>query len=381
MNEPEAKPVRLDIYRTSIPTRGFEHATAARDVAEAVVVCAEYSDGKIGWGETLPRTYVTGETLDSVVEDISEILWPIFLDRTPTGRMSDEPLTNRAPDGRLISAAACALDLAELDRQRPDAPVSDAPPARRIGARVSGVLGSTDPARTAKRLRLMRWYGLRDFKLKLGLGDDVDDENLLVVSQRIGKAVSRGKCTLRVDVNGGWDADSTPQRIDALCGEGVCVVEQPVYCGAGELAELARRCRLPLMADESLLTADDAQALLGDADRVWWNIRISKNGGLRRALRLAELAADRGVAFTIGCMVGESGILSAAQRRLLQQAPAARFVEGNYGRWLLADDLTTFSPRFGYGGRLKALDGVGLGVWVDPGKLLRYGEPVRSLHA
>lgn len=381
MNEPEAKPVRLDIYRTSIPMRSFEHATAAREVAEAVVVRAEYSDGKIGWGETLPRTYVTGETPDSVVEDIAEILWPIFRDRTPTGKMSDEPLSNRAADGRLISAAACALDLAELDHQWLDARVSDVPPSRRIGARVSGMLGSADPARTAKRLRLMRWYGLRDFKLKLGLGDDVDAENLLIVSQRIGKAVRRGKCTLRVDVNGGWDADSTPQRIDALRGEGVCVVEQPVYCGAGELAELARRCRLPLMADESLLTADDAQALLGEADRVWWNIRISKNGGLRRALRLAELAAGGGVPFTIGCMVGESGILSAAQRRLLQLAPAARFVEGNYGRWLLADDLTTISPRFGYGGRLKALDGGGLGVRVDPGKLMRYGEPVRSLDA
>jgi glucarate dehydratase len=79
-------------------------------------------------------------------------------------------------------------------------------------------------------------------------------------------------------------------------------------------------------------------------------------------------------------MVGESGLLSAAQCRLLQSAPeAVRFVEGNYGRWLLADDLTRPSPRFGYGGRLRAPSGPGLGVTVDAGKLARYGRLVASL--
>jgi L-alanine-DL-glutamate epimerase-like enolase superfamily enzyme len=227
----------------------------------------------------------------------------------------------------------------------------------------------------------MRWFGLRDFKLKLGFDEATDAENLRLVHKRLGRAIAAGRCTLRVDVNGGWDADTTPDRVAALKPFGVLVVEQPVYCPPGRLVELARRCELPLMADESLLTEGDARELLAEPRRVWWNVRISKNGGLTRAIAMSRLAAERGVPLTVGCMVGESSILSAAQRRLLQAACGVRFVEGNYGRFLLAGDLTERSLRFGYGGRLSAVRECGLGMHVDARKLARWGALVKTLRA
>ena len=226
----------------------------------------------------------------------------------------------------------------------------------------------------------MRLYGLRDFKLKLGFGADIDAENLRLVHGRLGRGIAAGKVSLRVDVNGGWDAATVPDRVADLQQYGVCVVEQPTFCPAGQLAELAQRCALPLMADESLLTPDDAE-ILSRQPRVWWNIRISKNGGLGPALALAVKAADKGIPFTLGCMVGESSILSAAQRRLLQACASPRFVEGNYGRFLLSGDLTTRSLRFGYGGRLGVLGGPGLGIQVDRRKLQQYGRLMRTLRA
>jgi muconate cycloisomerase len=241
-------------------------------------------------------------------------------------------------------------------------------------------LGSADSGKTARRLRLMRWYGLRDFKLKLGLGAEADLANLAVVRGRLAGAMSAGRCTLRVDVNGGWTADETPARVAELAAMGICAVEQPVFCPAGELVELARRCELPLIADESLLTDSDAEALLAEPAKVWWNVRISKNGGLVRAGRLAARAASAGATAVLGCMVGESGILSAAQRRLLQAlGPGVRFVEGNYGRLLLAGDIVRRSVRFGYGGRLRMLGGTGMGVEVDLGLLERHGRRVATL--
>ena len=58
--------------------RGFEHAAASRDRAESVVVRLTLADGRAGWGETLPRPYVTGETLESVQADLAETLWPAY---------------------------------------------------------------------------------------------------------------------------------------------------------------------------------------------------------------------------------------------------------------------------------------------------------------
>jgi len=364
----------LDMYRTAIPMRSFEHAAASRQVAEAVVVRAEFDDGRTGWGECLPRPYVTGETLESVETDLADTLWPaaLALDFSDPAALSELP---RDASGRCLHAAACAMELATIDARG----MGGTPMLRSIASRVTGVLGSVDPDKTFKRMRLMWWFGLRDFKLKLGLGEEVDRENLRRVGRFMGKALAAGRAELRVDVNGGWPIDDVPGRVAGLVEHHVRVVEQPTFCPPDALADLARRCRLPLMADESLRTLADARVLL-ESPTIWFNVRISKNGGLTRAAEMIRrIGPDRHV--VLGAMVGESGLLSAAQRRLLQWLDplAPRRVEGNYGRWLLRDDLTRPSPRFGYGGKLAPLRGPGLGVKIDPRKLERYGRLVKSL--
>jgi muconate cycloisomerase len=389
----DVKPVQLDIYRTAIPMRGFEHAAAGRDMAEAILVRLIYDDGFVGWGEALPRHYVTGETLETVPEDIEQVIWPACVEQgvlVPSQKPAEVPNHVRR---RCLNAAACAVDVAALRRMMHDlhniSPVLLQKIAHRarirtyIDAAVSGVLGSKAPGRTAKRLFLMRLFGLTDFKLKLGFGEDVDRENLRIVHKKLRRALRAGACTLRVDVNGGWDEETTPERVYRLKEYDVCAVEQPVYCSAKKLVDLARNCSIPLMADESLLTERHAKALLAEPRKIWWNLRISKNGGILPTLKLMNLAAQYDVPFTLGCMVGESSILSAAQRRLLQLGPVPRFVEGNYGRFLLSDDVLggRKSLRFGYAGRLKALRGDGLGVDVSDQKLDRYAHLVKTLRA
>ena len=358
--------------------RSFEHAAASRDLAEAVVVHAVFGDGRQGWGECLPRPYVTGETLDGVVADLEHVLWPALggLDLGGPAGLAAIP---RQADGRCINSAACAVELAAIDAGA-DGTGGDVS-GRAVRGRVCGVLGSADPAKTLKRLRLMWWFGLRQFKLKLGMGLTVDQENLRLVHQYLRRPLAAGKAVLRVDVNGGWTVDETPDRVAELVAHNVKVVEQPVYCGAEQLVELAGRCSLPLMADESLLTPADARTLAASRN-IWFNVRISKNGGITRAMEIIRLAQERGVPVVVGAMVGESGLLSAAQRRLLQAAfpqGDVTSVEGNYGRLLLKDDLTTRSPRFGYGGRLKPLKSPGLGVTMDLQKLQQYAKLVKTL--
>ncbi len=375
----------LEIYRTRTPMRAFEHAAAARSLAEAVIVRVTLADGRSGVGETLPRPYVTGETTDSVIADLTNIIWPAVAEmELADGELVKAPAVDAK--GRCINAAACAAELALADAlidERAWRRLAGGAAARRRGqklaARVSGVLGSADAGKTGRQLRKMRLFGLRDFKLKLGFSPEADSANTEAVRRRIGLDVAAGRRTLRVDVNGGWTAERTVSQTAELRKLGVCAAEQPIFCPAAELAKLAGQCKLPLIADESLITLADAEALLPAGAKVWWNIRISKNGGLARSLALARLAAQHGVPFVVGCMVGESGILSAAQRRLLQLAPQPRFVEGNYGRFLLADDLTRPSPRFGYGGKLKVLPGAGLGVALDAVKLASYGRLVTCL--
>ena len=340
-----------------------------------------FTDGRAGWGEALPRPYVTGETVDSVIDVLRQRLWPHWLDRSEQGIPSSldalaEVLSPPEVGGRRANAAAGALELSCL-------PLLDWPQrAGGIDSRVSGVIGSADPARTRRKLRQMLWFGLRDIKLKLGLGDDVDRRNLQIVSSCLGRRLQRGGCTLRVDVNGGWAMDQVRSRVAELPQWGVCAVEQPTFCSAGELVKLAAASPLPLMADESLLTQSDAHTLLTAGDRIWWNLRIGKNGGVGRVLSLARMAAENRVPFVLGCMVGETSLLSAWQRVVLQIGPRPRFVEGNYGRFLLRDDVFRRSLRFGYAGKLRAISGAKASQFApEPARLARLGRRVDQLRA
>ncbi len=361
---------QLELFRTSIPMRGFDHAAATRNRAESLVSKITFDDGTTAWGETLPRDYVTGETFDSVVADVTDTLWPLCCEEG----LLDGDATAEFPamhDGRIITAAAALLETARASRI-----LAECPP-QKISARVSGILGSADPAKTAKRLRLMWLGGLRDFKLKLGFGEAIDRENLHIVRRKIHRAIHRRKASLRVDVNGGWDAGDVASRADELHREyGVCCIEQPVFCDAETFVMMARACVIPLMADESLRTWDEAQVLLAEPTKVAWNVRLSKCGGAGPAMKLLSAAAERGVMVSFGCMVGETSILSALQRRVLMVSPQPRFVEGNWGKLLLKDDITKKSLRFGLGGKLQPLRN---DIEIDLEKLAYYAKPLAIL--
>src|ERR1700722_17902349 len=59
-----------------IPLKGkVTHASHSRSETDSVLVCCRLNDGTEGWGEGLPREYVTGETIETVVEQFRSLDW------------------------------------------------------------------------------------------------------------------------------------------------------------------------------------------------------------------------------------------------------------------------------------------------------------------
>ncbi len=373
------------LYKLSIELRWrVSHAASQRSSVEPIVVSVELNDGTIGYGETLPRPYVTGESTESVVRAIENVFVPRLVEmhpeRFPIALEAAEALPWRDQGGQPCPAARAAVELAILDAYARcfRRPLSEAcgwmnlnsfgPPGSDSSTRNSGVLTSHTPGGTLKQLRLMWWYGLRDFKLKVG--DDGETERVDVVADYLRKPMSRGAATLRVDANGGWTLDQAISRLSTWRDLGLSVVEQPLQRGAeDDLPELKSCVHPPLMYDESLVTMDDAKRLVEMQVADAFNIRISKCGGLLPSLRLAHYAQRQGVAVQLGCMVGETSILSAAGRRFLEMTPGVRFVEGCFGKLLLREDISHPSLRFGYGGRVGTRPGFGWGINVDAERL------------
>src|SRR5207302_4073306 len=117
-----------------------------------------------------------------------------------------------------------------------------------------------------------------------------------------------------------------------------------------------------IMADESLVTLADARALVAARACQYFNLRLSKCGGIVRTLEMARLADNAGLRLQLGCHVGETAILSAAGRHVAAYLDQVDFVEGSYGKLLLAEDISQESIVFGHGGKGPLLRGPGLGI-------------------
>ena len=118
---------------------------------------------------------------------------------------------------------------------------------------------------------------------------------------------------IRVDANSSWPLADGPKLFGVCRRDGVRIIEQPF--SDTEPAEAAvREARAEgyaIMADERVLSSEDLRALAAAGAYSIVNLRLSKNGGLTRVLALAEEARANGLSYQLGCMVGETGVLSA----------------------------------------------------------------------
>ena len=371
----------VTIHRLAIPMRvSVRHAAAARATADPVVVELELNNGVRGFGETLARPYVTGETGDSAARAIEQVFVPVLLEFHPQSFPEAlefiEALPWRDAMDVPIPAAKAAVELALLDAsmRRFDRGVDDVvqwmglpgfgSPGCSRNVRFSGVLATDDMRVMMRQLRLMYWYGLRHFKLKVGTEADLD--RVRAAARYLASPLAKASASLRVDANGAWSVDEAAEWLSAAGDLPLAGIEQPLPRGQEEaLPDLHGGSDALFIHDESFVSEKDARKLidLGVADVL--NIRIAKCGGLIPSLRLAALARKNGVKVQLGCMVGETSILSAAGLRFLEVSPEVHWSEGCFGSFLLRGDVVKRPLRFGYGGRPPKLGPPGLGIVPD----------------
>lgn len=377
----------LDLLPLAIPfTQVFQHAKSARESSNAVVVRLQGSDGTRGYGEALPRPYVTGEDVASMLHVLQSTLGPNVLNVELDAGMAAieqiralvEKLASSLPatsDVTAWNASLCAVELALLDWAfgRAGLSISEWLAPARWEVVYSGVIDAADPEVAANMAARYRAARIDHLKVKVGLGDDL--RRLEAVRKAAGDGVG-----LRVDANGAWDGPSAIAALKLLGPLGVQAVEQPV--AAHDLAGLRlvrEQSGIPVIADESLVTLRDAQRLIESHACDMFNVRVSKCGGLLASKAIAELGLDAGMKIVVGAQVGETSLLSAAGRHLAAHLRAVEFVEGSFGTHLLSEDVTSEPVMFGYEGRADVLSGPGLGVGVDNERLERLASEIIGL--
>ena len=250
----------------------------------------------VGYGEGYPDAYYgeTVETITAVLPLLLSVAEATDVDlagdeaREALARLGDEFTDAIAHHG----AAKCAVDIAlhDLVAKRLSVPVhrllglsTEIPPT-------DFTLGLDEPEIVATRAARARRFPA----LKIKVGGRHDIETLEAV-----RAVYDGR--LRVDANTAWERDEGARLVPELVRLGVELIEQPFpRHRLDQLAWLQERSELPIVADESAVTIDDLDGLVGVVAGV--NVKLAKCGGVGPAARMLARAKQLGFRTFEGCM-------------------------------------------------------------------------------
>jgi len=345
----------LEAIPYSLPFRE-PYVTARGELRERRLLLVRVrGDGLTGLGETTALSLRGGATLEEIANELREVCWPALAEAPfDPGRIWSAIARCR---GRGVSAQAlAAVDIALHDLAGKAAAT---PVWRLLGAASAEpvLCNATLPVANPTRFRSLveRWAadGFGTFKLKVGL----PGEMAMVASAR---QILGPDARLRLDANGAWSVEDGAERLRLMARETIELAEEPV-AGLRAMAQLRPRTRIPLAADESIVTARDAREATELQACSLAAVKLAKVGGIGTAL---EIAAEIPV-YLSSALEGPVGIAAAAH--VVQALPKAS------GILDLAHGLATerlFSASIGAGpiaerDRLHLGDRPGLGVAID----------------
>ena len=222
---PPMRIVALTAYIVQLPLRReIKHASATRRENANLLIRCRLSDGSEGWGEGVPRSYVTGETPEGALQQLAATpllrqlqrdcaTWPDVIQLCGGFNRASTNRTRAATRQRV----RCAVELSILDALGHSfgQPVSEVvqhyAPARAVHApqdrvRYSTTITAEAPAQERLGLK-MRLYGFRQCKVKVGVAGADDAQRLRRIRFWIGRRMD-----LRLDANEAWRVDELPER-------------------------------------------------------------------------------------------------------------------------------------------------------------------------
>jgi len=361
----------LRAFQLHLPFRfSFTHAHVRRKSSQNIIVETTLSSGTKGYGESLPRDYVTGETAEAVLK----VYETLNLDDLAQDFSSYEEVVSCIrehgflnADNRENNAARCALEMSILDAfsKEFNQPIlsfySNNSLTLEDSVPVSGVISL---GRLEKLMAYLSWAKALNFKeVKIKVSGEVkkDLKRLGVVRRALGSKVS-----IRIDANMAYSFDDALEFLKEAKRYQVLSIEDPVVSqDLPRLPELKALTEAEIILDEPICTLSEVKRFMEKSYFDTINIRLSKCGGFIKSLEIADYLWEQGKSVQLGCQVGETSILTAAGWHFMKHFGCLEHYEGGYEGILLTRNTTEEKFSIKRGGYLENnLKPYGLGVSV-----------------
>ncbi len=277
--------------------------TALRTVERLtdVVVEIHTDTGEVGYGEAPPTGAITGDTYLGIIGALSDHIIPKLIGRDVEALEPTLDIIDASCVHNESAKAAASTAVYDLYGQLLNVPVYKMLGGARSQIETDITISVNPPDEMARDALNAVSRGYDCLKTKVGIDVNTDIRRLTAVRQAVGGGVK-----IRIDANQGWTAKEAVYALDKMQSAGLDIelVEQPVKArDIRGLKYVRDQSVVPVMADESVFSPEDALEILriGAADYI--NIKLMKCGGLRNALRIATACEIYGVECMIGCML------------------------------------------------------------------------------
>ncbi|WP_373035049.1 dipeptide epimerase [Sulfurimonas sp.] len=253
------------------------------DTVEFVRVAITCDDGSVAYGEAPATKAVTGEDIYSILGGVAFIKEEL-IGLTPSDALV---VLHQAEMG---SSAKASIDMALFSL------LGDEKDKQDITLQTDITISLKDADEMLTDAKKAVAEGMKILKVKFGS----DIKHAIEVTKRLADLDAK----LIIDANQAWTQESTMEYIDATLDAKLELIEQPV--GASQLHEL--RCitdysHVPILADESVFTLEDAITVVEYACADMINIKLMKCGGVTKAIEILEFARKNSVKCMLGSML------------------------------------------------------------------------------
>ncbi len=293
----------IEVYLVALRYREpFRIAPSTSIESKNVIIKIQTDYEVIGVGEASPSKRVTHETQRTVLQSLDKMC-PRLIGMCP---LRIEQIVE-AMDHMVAEdpSAKAAIDMALHDilGKTTDQPLFKLLGGFRESVLTDITLSLKAPEEMARDAAKAVENGFEALKVKLGTAPAEDLERIRRIRESVSPDVA-----IRIDANQGWTLQDAIGVLGRLEPFDIELVEQPIKAeNIKGLAQLRRSSSIPIMADESVHSPNDALRVVTEEAVDLINIKLMKCGGIWKGKKIAAIAEAAGVPCMVGCM-GESEI-------------------------------------------------------------------------
>ena len=362
----------LELFHISIPFAKPYHLSkvyGTRYDAESVILKVHTDEGIVGLGEADPLNPFSDETPATVMAVIRDMIAPHLIGQNPIRISALESHLDMLVHGNLLARGAVNMALFDISGKSYNLPAymllgglyQDKLP-------LMSPIGSGTPDEDANSIQKLIEDGYKTVMIKMGALPIVDEiQRMIAAEKKFGDRIK-----IIVDANQGWTLAETLEFIEGISGSRPVLLEQPIARDDIEGLKRIRSCApCPLSADEGVASIREAATLIREQAVDAFSIKVSKNGGLSKSKRIAEMTHAFGLKVLMNSMF-DFGITQAASLQLGCVLPNLLDMGHAYMSVLrMSDDITDFAKNISRS-VVSVPSEPGLGVALNEDKLKKY---------